>query len=104
MNTLRKMNKPIKFFGLKSGQFGFFMLAIALIIIFSVFRSTHPIVIMLTIGSIVSVAGFFFGKLSKEHKNGNPDYLTGISVQSLTPRKITDRQNTFKFILNKKTA
>lgn len=102
MNTLRKMNRPIKFFGLKSSQFGLFMLAIALIIIICVFRSTHPLIIMLTIGGIIGVSGLFFNKLSKEHKQGNPDYLTGISVQNLTPKKITDRKNTFNFILNKK--
>ena len=36
MRTMRKINKPIKFFGLSSGQFAVFMLVVALIIIFSI--------------------------------------------------------------------
>mgnify|MGYP000685994374 CR=1 FL=1 len=43
MRTMRKINKPIKFFGLSSGQFAVFMLVVALIIIFSIFKQLHPI-------------------------------------------------------------
>lgn len=39
MRTMRKINKPIKFFGLSSGQFAVFMLVVALIIIFSHFQA-----------------------------------------------------------------
>lgn len=45
MRTMRKINKPIKFFGLSSGQFAVFMLVVALIIIFSIFKQLHPVFI-----------------------------------------------------------
>ena len=40
---MRKINKPIKFFGLSSGQFAIFMLLTAIIIIVSIFKQLHPI-------------------------------------------------------------
>lgn len=46
MRTMRKINKPIKFFGLSSGQFAVFMLVVALIIIFSIFKQLHPVFIL----------------------------------------------------------
>lgn len=46
MRTMRKINKPIKFFGLSSGQFAIFMLLTAIIIIVSIFKQLHPILIM----------------------------------------------------------
>lgn len=46
MRTMRKINKPIKFFGLSSGQFAVFMLVVALIIIFSIFKQLHPVFII----------------------------------------------------------
>ena len=61
MRTIRKINRPIKFFGLTSGQFGLFMLA-----------------------------------------NGNPDYLTGLSVRSATPKQIIDKHKVFNFIMKQK--
>ena len=41
MRTMRKINKPIKFFGLSSGQFAIFMLLTAIIIIVSIFKQLH---------------------------------------------------------------
>ncbi|MCS2369071.1 hypothetical protein NXV03_00490 (plasmid) [Phocaeicola vulgatus] len=40
MRTMRKINKPIKFFGLSSGQFAIFMLLTAIIIIVSIFKQS----------------------------------------------------------------
>ncbi|MCS2390378.1 hypothetical protein NXV57_27495 [Bacteroides thetaiotaomicron] len=42
MRTMRKINKPIKFFGLSSGQFAIFMLLTAIIIIVSIFKQIAP--------------------------------------------------------------
>lgn len=101
MRTMRKINKPIKFFGLSSGQFAVFMLVVALIIIFSIFKQLHPIIIIGIISSILGLSGVLFGTLKKEHKAGNPDYLIGISVRSATPRQIRDKKQIFKFILQR---
>ena len=98
--TMRKINKPIKFFGLSSGQFGIFMLIVAITIIVCIFKQLHPLVITLLLSGIVFLSGLLFNTLKKEHKAGNPDFLTGLSVRSATPRKIVDKKKIFNFILN----
>lgn len=97
---MRKINKPIKFFGLSSGQFGIFMLFVAICIIVFIFKQIHPLIISLVLSGIGVLSGRLFNTLKKEHKAGNPDYLTGLSVRSATPRKIVDKNKIFKFILN----
>ena len=97
---MRKINKPIKFFGLSSGQFGIFMLIVAITIIVCIFKQLHPLVITLLLSGIVFLSGLLFNTLKKEHKAGNPDFLTGLSVRSATPRKIVDKKKIFNFILN----
>ena len=72
---MRKINKPIKFFGLSSGQFAIFMLLTAIIIIVSIFKQLHPILIIGIISAILFLSGLLFQTLKKEHKAGNPDYL-----------------------------
>lgn len=102
MRTLRKINKPIKFFGLTSIQFGLFMLFNALVIIICVFVHLHPIVVVSIIAFMSFVSGVLFKKLSREHKAGNPDYLTGFSVKSVTAKKIVDKRKVFNFIMKQK--
>ncbi len=99
MRTMRKINKPIKFFGLSSGQFAIFMLLTALTVIVSIFKQLHPLIIIGIISGILFLSGLLFKTLKKEHKAGNPDYLTGIRIKSATPRQITDKRHIFKFIL-----
>ena len=93
MRTMRKINKPIKFFGLSSGQFAIFMLLTALTVIVSIFKQLHPLIV------IGIISGILFKTLKKEHKAGNPDYLTSVRIKSATPRQITDKRHIFKFIL-----
>ena len=99
MRTMRKINKPIKFFGLSSGQFAIFMLLTAIIIIVSIFKQLHPILIIGIISAILFLSGLLFQTLKKEHKAGNPDYLTGLRIKNATPRQITDKRQIFKSIL-----
>lgn len=82
---MRKINKPIKFFGLSSGQFAIFMLLTAIIIIVSIFKQLHPILIIGIISAILFLFGLLFQTLKKEHKAGNPDYLTGLRIKNATP-------------------
>ena len=100
MRTMRKINKPIRFFGLSSGQFAIFMLLVAITIIVSIFKQFHPILIIGIISAILFFSAMLFKTLKKEHKAGNPDYLSGLSIRSATPRRITDKKRIFKFILN----
>lgn len=102
MKTLSKINKPIKFFGLTSIQFGLLMLSYALVIVICVFAHLHPLIVVVIISIMAFVSGILFKNLSKEHKAGNPDYLTSISVKSVTPTKIVDKHRVFKFIMRKK--
>ena len=90
MRTMRKINRPIKFFGLTSGQFGLFMLANALIIIVCIFKHVHPVIIVSVMGGIFFASGILFKNLKREHKAGNPDYLTGLSVRSASPKQIIE--------------
>lgn len=102
MRTLRKINRPIKFFGLSSGQFGLYMLVVAVIIIVCIFKRLHPVLIVGMIGSILFVSGILFKNLIREHKAGNPDYLSSLSVKTVTPNVIIDRHKVFNLILKKK--
>lgn len=99
MRTLRKINKPIKFFGLTSIQFGLLMLSYALVIIICVFAHFHPLIVVTIISIMAFISGILFKNLSREHKAGNPDYLTSLSVRSVTPAKIVDKHRVFKFIM-----
>lgn len=73
---------------------------VAITIIVCIFKQLHPLVITLLLSGIVFLSGLLFNTLKKEHKAGNPDFLTGLSVRSATPRKIVDKKKIFNFILN----
>lgn len=102
MRTMRKINRPIRFFGLSSGQFGLFMLLNALIIIVFVFKHVHPVIVVVTMGAIFFGSGILFRNLKREHKAGNPSYLSSLSIKSATPSKIVDKNKVFNFIMKKK--
>lgn len=102
MRTLRKINKPIKFFGLSSGQFAVYMLAVAVIIIVCIFKRLHPVIIVSMIGAIFFVSSILFKNLIREHKAGNPDYLSSLSIKAVTPKTIIDRHKVFNLILKRK--
>ena len=74
-------------------------LPISIIIIVSIFKQLHPILIIGIISAILFLSGLLFQSLKKEHKAGNPDYLTGLRIKIATPRQITDKRQIFKFIL-----
>lgn len=101
MNTLGKINRPIRFWGLSAGQFGLFMVINALIIIVFVFIDMYPVIIVTVMGAIFYVSSILFKNLKREHKAGNPNYLSSLSVKSATPKKIVDKHKVFNFIMKK---
>lgn len=101
MKPIRRINKPIKFWGLTSMQAGLYMLCCASIIIFTVFLGVHPVLIGCAAVGMVLFTKVAFQKFIAEHKAGNPDYLTGLNIHSLTPKEITDKHQTFKLIIQK---
>lgn len=102
MNTVGKINRPIKFWGLTPLQFGIFALVNAIMVIVSIFIHLPAIGIAILMGFISFISGILLKKLKKEHKAGNPDYLTALSVKSSTPRKIVDKSRIFNLILSEK--
>lgn len=68
MRTMRKINKPIKFFGLSSGQFAIFMLLTALTVIVSIFKQLHPLIVIGIISGILFLSGLLFKTLKRSIK------------------------------------
>ncbi|MBP5449013.1 MAG: hypothetical protein J6Y01_02745 [Spirochaetales bacterium] len=98
LNTLRKMNRPIKFFGLSSLQFLLLTVVGMVVIIVMIFQRLPTLVI---VGVVVAViVGFTaaVGKLNQEYKKGNPDYITSQSIKGATPKKIIDKHKFFNLI------
>ena len=53
-------------------------------------------------GAIFFGSGVLFKNLKREHKAGNPNYLSSLSIKSATPKKIVDKHKVFNFIMKKK--
>ena len=75
------------------------MLLTAIIIIVIIFSRLHRMLRIRSISAMLVLSGLLFQTLKKEHKAGNPDYLTGLRIKNATPRQITDKRQIFKFIL-----
>lgn len=82
-------------------QAGLYMLCCASIIIFTIFLGFHPIMIACIATSMVLFTKVAFQRFIKEHKAGNPDFLNGLNVRGLTPKKITDKNKICKIIIKK---
>ncbi|PDP69758.1 hypothetical protein CLI85_12880 [Tannerella forsythia] len=98
LNTLRKMNRPIKFFGLTSLQFGLYLLFTMILIVVLVATQINSLLMVAIVALQITLSGFLFRQLVVEHKKGNPDYLTSVSIKSATPSKIVDKNKVFKLI------
>lgn len=97
-NTLKKMNRPIRFFGLSSLQFFAAILIMMIVVIIMIFAKANSLAIIGVIFVFVIAFTFLFAELNKAHKAGNPDYLAGKNIQSATPRKIVDKNKFFNLI------
>lgn len=61
----------------------------------------YPVIIVTVMGAIFYVSSILFKNLKREHKAGNPNYLSSLSVKSATPKKIVDKHKVFNFIMKK---
>lgn len=101
MKPIKRINKPIKFWGLTSTQAGLYVLCCASVIIVTVFMGIHPILIACVALGMMLLTQVAFQRFVREHKAGNPDYLKGLNVRELTPKQITDKHQIFKTIIRK---
>ena len=100
MRTMRKSQQADQVFGLSSGQFAIFMLLTAIIIIVSIFKQLHPILIHRNhFRHSVSIRSAVPNLEKGNTRPVTPDYLTGLRIKNATPRQITDKRQIFKFIL-----
>ena len=95
---LKKMNRPIKFFGLTSLQFDLYLLFTMILIVVLVATQINSLLMVAIVALQITLSGFLFRQLVVEHKKGNPDYLTSVSIKSATPSKIVDKNKVFKLI------
>lgn len=101
LSTQKKLNRPIKFFGLSSLQFLSVCVSGAIIIVIEIFASCSPIIIVLTIFFLVVTFTYVFAKMRLAYKNGNNNYIESKLVKDHTPLKIIDKNCFFKYILLK---
>ena len=90
-NTLTKLNRPIRFWGLSSLQFGLIAISGMIIILVLVFQRVNPMLFIMIIAGIVFGFSLLFANLKKEQKKGNPNYIQGLMIKDQTPKKIVDR-------------
>ncbi len=99
--TMPKINKPIRFWGLSSLQLGGMILTTMVVFLGTVIAKQAVTGIIILLGIWISLVQFVIKKLNKEHKKGTPDYMASYFVHSAMPKKITDKNLIFSFILKK---
>lgn len=104
IKTFIKINKPMRFYGLSSGQLGLFVLIIVLVILACIFLRVNSFIMIVLIAAILSGGSFLFERLKKEHKAGNPNYLAGLRVSNSTPKKIVDKYRVFNMLIKKENV
>jgi len=100
LSTQKKMNRPIKFFGLSSLQFLLVCVFGAVIIVVEIFAGAGAIAIILTVCVLVFTFTYVFAKMSDAYKKGNTDFIRSKMVKDNTPKRITDHHRFFKFIIS----
>lgn len=99
--TMPKINKPIRFWGLSSLQLGGMILATLLIFLFTVISKQALTGLIILSAAWIFLIQVVIKKLNKEHKKGTPDYISSYFINKSLPRKITDKNFTFSFLLKK---
>jgi len=90
-STLQRMNKEITVLGLAPMQFIF------LCIVQIGFYAIYSPMLLITIPLSVILGNI----LARNNKKGNPDYLSSLQNQALSPRTVDDVSGVMKYIIRK---
>ena len=101
-NSCIKMNKPIRFFGLSSFQVIVLFVCVTTSILFLMMTGLNLMIILIIFGGECYGISVFATKLNRAHKKGTPDYFGAYSTFQYTPRKITDQNFLFSFLIKNK--
>lgn len=101
-NSCVKMNKPIRFFGLSSLQVIVLFVCVTASILFLMMAGLNLMITLLIFGGECYGISILATKLNTAHKKGTPDFFGAYSTFKYTPRKITDQNFLFKFLIKNK--
>lgn len=99
--TMPKINKPIRFWGLSSLQLGGMILVTMVVFLGTVITKQAVTGVIILSSAWVFIIQVVIKKLNKEHKRGTPDYMSSYFIYAALPKKITDKNLIFSFLLKK---
>jgi len=102
-NSCNKMNKPIRFYGLSSYHAIILFIFVTVSILFLLMRGLGFTLTLIMFGAECYAISIVATKFNRAYKNGTPDYLGALITFRNTPRKITDRNFLFRFLIKHTT-
>jgi len=101
-NSCVKMNKPIRFFGLSSLQAIILFICILVSVLGMLMSGVNFLVMLLVFSCEIYGLSLVLKKLIIANKKGTPDFLGAYTTLKYTPKKITDSNFLFSFLINNK--
>ena len=98
-NSCVKMNKPIRFFGLSSIQAIVIFIFVLVSLLVMVMSGINFLVMSVILGGEIYGVSIIMKKLSIANKKGTPDFLGAYTTFNATPRKITDTNFVFSYLI-----
>lgn len=86
------MNRKILFWGLTPIQFTIISLFGVIIVLGMVICRVGFIVLILFVVIFIFLFILIFKKVKRQNEKGNPDFIQGYLIKSLTPKKIVDKK------------
>lgn len=103
-NSTVKMNKPIRFFGLSSLQAIILFVFILASILVMIMSGINFLVMLMIFSGEVYGLSILMKRLDIANKKGTPDFFGAYSTFKYTPRKITDTNFLFSFLINNRKS
>ncbi len=98
-NSCVKMNKPIRFFGLSSMQAIVLFVFVLVSVLVMLMSGINFLVMLVIVGGEIYGISILMKKLSLANKKGTPDFFGAYTTFNATPRKITDTNFIFSFLI-----